>query len=196
MQTFARVYQMHDHIRTLDREGIRGALVETGCWKGGLGAYMALSGRETWLFDSFEGLPPLTEKDREIASLKGLPFGIESGYIAVSEEHVRTISRKLGVNPHIVKGWFSDTLPASKEAIGPIAILRLDGDTYSSTLEALQILYDSVVEGGFVVVDDFYDFEGCRLALQDFFREADIAPALHEYPNGRAYFRKTPVRRE
>lgn len=164
--------------------------METGCWKGGLGAYMALFGRETWLFDSFEGLPELSEKDAEIADPKGLPLHEKTGYIAVAEQTARDIARKLGSTPHIIKGWFSDTLPKYKEKIGPIAILRLDGDTYSSTKEALEILYDSVVAGGIVVIDDYYDFSGCREALYDFFKERHIAPALEQYPFGRAYFKK------
>ncbi len=192
MQTISRVYQMYDHIRELDKAGVKGAIVETGCWKGGLGAYMALSakGRETWLFDSFEGLPEMTEKDAEIVQAKKLEFNKKTGYIAVSETIAREIADELGAAPHIVKGWFSDSLPRHKKEIGPIAILRLDGDTYSSTMEALDALYDSVAEGGLVVVDDYYDFRGCREALYRFFNKRDINPALEEYPFGRAYFRK------
>lgn len=191
MQTIAGVYQMRDHIEELEKNAIKGAVVETGSWKGGLGAYMAGFGRETWLFDSFEGLPELTEKDIDIAQPKGLALNEKTGYIAVSEEYAKTIAHKLGTKPHIIKGWFSDTLPRHKEEIGPIALLRLDGDTYSSTMEALTILYDSVVKGGIVVVDDYYDFGGCREALYNFFNERGIAPALERYPFGRAYFKKS-----
>jgi len=190
MQTIAGVYQMQDHIQEIKRNGIKGAVVETGCWKGGLGAYMALFGLETWLFDSFEGLPEMTEKDEEIAIPKGLALHEKTGYIAVSENNAKEIARKLGSNPHIIKGWFSDTLPKYKEKIGPIAVLRLDGDTYDSTLEALEILYNNVVMGGIVVVDDYFDFKGCREALYDFFKTRGIAPAIKSYPFGRAYFIK------
>lgn len=191
MQTISRVYQMHDHIQELTRKNVQGSVVETGCWKGGLGAYMALSGRETWLFDSFEGLPELTEKDMEIAKPRGLELHTKTGYIAVSEETAQEIARKLNVKPHIIKGWFNETLPKYKKEIGPIAILRLDGDTYSSTKEALDILYENIVTGGIVVVDDYYDFKGCREALYDFFKEKKINPALQQYPFGRAYFKKS-----
>lgn len=190
MQTIAGAYQMRDHIREVSKNKIKGAIVETGCWKGGLGAYMASFGRETWLFDSFEGLPELTEKDLEIAEPKGLPLHTITGYIAVSENDAHTIAKKLRVNPHIIKGWFNTTLPRYKSEIGPIAILRLDGDTYSSTKEALNILYDSLVKGGIVVVDDYHDFKGCREALYDFFLEQKISPALYQYPFGRTFFRK------
>lgn len=190
MQTIAGVYQMRDHIKEITINNINGAIVETGCWKGGLGAYMALFGREVWLFDSFEGLPELIEKDIEIADSRGLPLYVKTGYIAVFEKTAHDIARKLGVKPHIIKGWFRDTLPMYKDKIGPIAILRLDGDTYNSTKESLDILYDSVVAGGIIIIDDYYDFSGCRKALYDFFNEHNIAPALQYYPFGRAYFRK------
>jgi len=190
MQTIAGVYQMCDHLEELNRRGIEGAVVETGSWKGGLGAYMAGFGRATWLFDSFEGLPELTEKDKDIAEPKGLALNEKTGYIAVSEECAQRIARKLGTTPHIIKGWFSDTLPRYKGEIGSIALLRLDGDTYSSTMEALTIFYDNVVTGGIVVVDDYHDFGGCREALYNFFNERAIAPALEQYPFGRMYFRK------
>lgn len=190
MQTIAGVYQMRDHIEELNRNEVHGAVVETGSWKGGLGAYMAGFGRETWLFDSFEGLPELTEKDRDIAEPKGLALNEKTGYIAVSEEYAKTIAGRLGTTPHIIRGWFKDTLPVYKEKIGPISLLRLDGDTYSSTMEALVILYDNVVRGGIVVIDDYHDFGGCREALYDFFNRNTIAPELEQYPFGRMYFRK------
>ncbi len=193
MQTISRAYQMHDHIQQLTKAGVKGAIVETGCWKGGLGAYMALSAgpaRQTWLFDSFEGLPEMTQKDAEIVTAKGLEYNKKTGYIAVSEQNVRDISAKLGVTPHIVKGWFKDSLPKYRKEIGPIAVLRLDGDAYSSTMEALDALYDSVVPEGVVVIDDYYDFKGCREAIYDFFNKRKINPALREYPYGRVYFVK------
>jgi O-methyltransferase len=191
MQTIAGIYQMNEHIRYVQQKNIPGAIVETGSWKGGLGAYMAQFGRETWLFDSFEGLPEMNEKDREITEPKGLAMHEKTGYIAVPEQMARDIAAKLGTKPHIIKGWFIDTLPKYKQEIGAISILRLDGDTYDSTQQALEILYESVSPGGVVVVDDYYDFSGCREALYDFFKKMNIAPALHRYPFGRAYFVKS-----
>jgi hypothetical protein len=190
MQTIAGVYQMNDHIHSVIKNNIPGAIVETGCWKGGVGAYMAQFGRQTWLFDSFEGLPEMNEKDSEITGPKGLALYEKTGYIAVPEQMARNIAEKLGTQPHIIKGWFKDTLPRYKNEIGPISILRLDGDTYDSTIQALESLYDSVSAGGIVVVDDYYDFSGCRDALYDFFRARKIAPAIQRYPFGRAYFLK------
>lgn len=189
MVPFSGVYQMHEHLRDLKQRAVPGAVVEAGCWKGGLGAFMALSGRDTWLFDSFEGFPEFTEQDVDIVASRGFPLHTKTGYLAVSEQNAHDIADKLHVTPHIIKGWFKDTLPKHKKAIGSIALLRLDGDTYSSTKDSLEALYDSVSPGGIVVIDDFNSFQECRQAVYDFFAEKRIAPPIESYPFGRAYFK-------
>jgi hypothetical protein len=64
-----------------------------------------------------------------------------------------------------LKGWFKDTLHAAP--IERLALLRVDGDLYSSTTDALEALYDRVVPGGFVIVDDYF-LPNCRQAVDDF----------------------------
>lgn len=181
---------MRDLIREIDAGGVQGAIVETGCWKGGLGAYMAQFGRPVWLFDSFEGLPPLSEKDIDIAAPHKLELHVHTGYISVPEESAHEIARKLNVKPHIIKGWFSDTLPKYKEEIGKIAILRMDGDTYESTKQTLDTLYGQVVKGGIVVIDDYDSFSGCREAVYEYFVKNKTFPSILRYPGGKAYFKK------
>src|SRR3990167_10331958 len=118
----------------LVRHAPPGAIVEAGCWKG-----MALSGRDTYLFDSFDGLPETSEKDSHMR--RTLPLKQKTNYLKVSEESVYEISRKLKVDPYVIKGWFNETLPQWKEKIGKIAVLHVDGDIYSSTKEVLSCLY-------------------------------------------------------
>jgi hypothetical protein len=80
---------------------------------------------------------------------------------------------------HYHKGWFQDTLPADAPGIGEIALLRLDGDWYASTKVCLEHLYDKVVKGGFVVVDDYGAYEGCRKAVDEFMQSRSIKAYLH-----------------
>ena len=75
---------------------------------------------------------------------------------------------------HIVKGWFQDTLPAFKDEIGPIAILRLDGDWYESTKCCLEHLYEQVVPGGYVIIDDYGCWGGCRIATDEFLENTGL----------------------
>ena len=187
MVEYDALYQMRNLILDVDSNNVKGAIVETGCWNGGCGAYMAYvskqngSNRQTWLFDSFHGLPEATDNDEFFAKKVGLPLDNLSGHLKASIENVESISSQLGVknNTHIIKGWFKDTIPLNKKNIGKIAILRLDGDLYDSTKIVLDELYSSVSNGGYVVVDDF-PFPGCRKAIFDFFSEQGIAPYIKD----------------
>jgi hypothetical protein len=71
----------------------------------------------------------------------------------------------LSENIRFVKGWFCDTMP--KLSIGKIAMLRLDGDMYSSTWDVLENLYHKLSIGGYLIIDDFA-LNGCRKAIEDF----------------------------
>jgi hypothetical protein len=159
----------------LDRvreDGIAGDLAETGAWRGGacifMKGYLAaweMHARKVWVADSFEGLPvPTMPQDR------GHDFSAgKVPILAVSLEEVRENFRRYGVldeGVHFLKGWFRDTLPSAP--IEKLALLRLDGDLYESTMDALNALYQKVEPGGFVIVDDYGDFEPCRRAIHEF----------------------------
>lgn len=98
------------------------------------------------------------------------------------EENVRKVVLDIvGYDPDrlfIHSGWFQDTVPLAAREIGPIAVLRLDGDLYDSTRVCLEHLYPLVVKGGFVYVDDWIG-SGCRMACEEFFRNNGINPYLH-----------------
>ena len=64
-----------------------------------------------------------------------------------------------------LKGWFKDTLP--KADIGALSILRLDGDMYQSTMDALNALYPRVSPGGYCIIDD-YALPNCQKAVDEF----------------------------
>jgi O-methyltransferase len=164
--------------------------VEAGCWRGGTGAYMAkVSGRKTYLLDSFQGFPDISEKDSKLEATGKL-----KGYLKVAKQDVVDICNRLGVlnNVEIIEGYFNETIPKTKDKIGNIAVLRLDGDLYSSTKEVLDMLYDSVVPGGYIIIDDYDDFDGCRLAVHEFLGEKHISTEIYNYPSeGKAFFRKT-----
>ena len=77
----------------------------------------------------------------------------------------------------IVKGFFNDTLPHI--AVQRISFLRLDGDLFISTYDAIVNLYDKVVPGGFIYVDDFGSFPGCRAAVNKFRSKNRIVEPIH-----------------
>jgi O-methyltransferase len=101
--------------------------------------------------------------------------------LAVSQEEVEENFRRLGlldVNVRFLKGWFIDTLPTAP--IDKIAVLRLDGDLASSTLEALENLESKVSPGGFILVDDFNDIPQCKWAVEKYRKERNITAPIHE----------------
>jgi hypothetical protein len=65
-------------------------------------------------------------------------------------------------------GWFQDRVPTDASSIGSVALLHLDGDWYESTKICLDHLYANVSSGGFVVIDDYGTYDGCRRAVDAF----------------------------
>lgn len=133
--------------------------------RGALAAYGDRS-RNVWVADSFEGLP---RPDAKFSADANSDFYRFSDVLAVSLEKVQANFEKYGLlDEHVkfLKGWFKDTLPTAP--IDRLAILRLDGDMYESTIQALDALYPKVSPGGYVIVDDYYAVEECRQAVTDY----------------------------
>jgi O-methyltransferase len=185
------ISQCLDIIR-LDR--VPGDLAETGAWRGGacifMRGYLAawdMKDRTVWVADSFEGLPkPALPQDA------GYDFSVEQvPILAVTLQEVQENFRRYGLldeQVRFLKGWFRDTLPAS--GIEQLALLRLDGDLYESTMDALNALYHKVSAGGFVIVDDFGDFEPCRRAIHEFRGRQGITEPIVPIDWTGAYWRK------
>lgn len=189
-------------INTVIDEKIDGDFIETGVWRGGATIFMRAAlkvrgnnSRSVWVADSFEGLPkPDKEKfPREAASFASSAMTKYYNHLAVSIEEVKQNFETFGLldeNVKFLKGWFKDTLPTAP--IESLAILRLDGDYYESTMDALVNLYDKVSPGGFVIVDDYGEdaWTYCRKAVDDFRRERDIQSPLIRVDRPCSYWRK------
>ncbi|HEV2446010.1 MAG TPA: TylF/MycF/NovP-related O-methyltransferase, partial [Candidatus Sulfopaludibacter sp.] len=191
MASLERLATLWQQVRYLDRYGIGGALVECGVWRGGCAGMMALAHlhaggpatREIHLFDSFQGLP---QPDRRfdgmeaVAMAAGRADGVAApigACVASAEDSRQLLVDLIGYPSHLVKthaGWFEDTLPLAAPAVGPVALLRLDGDWYRSTKICLEHLYDQVSAHGVVVIDDYGHFRGCRKAVDEFVEKLGI----------------------
>jgi O-methyltransferase len=151
---------------------VEGSIVECGTWRGGMIAGIAdvLGSRRCYyLCDSFQGLPPAKEIDGA-AALAWQADTTSPKYhdnCTASEEDARAaMSMSSAKDYHIVKGWFEETLP--KLPPQPIALLRMDADWYDSTKCILDNLADRVVRGGLIIIDDYYAWEGCTVAVNEF----------------------------
>jgi O-methyltransferase len=159
-------------VDVLERD-VAGDLIETGVWRGGAAILMRAvlkaygdPGRSVYAADSFEGLPP-PDSERYPAD-KGLTLN-EHPILAVSLEDVRANFDRyhlLDDRVVFVKGWFRDTLPRLRNH--QWSVVRLDGDLYESTTDALVNLYPGLSSGGWLIVDDYGDIAACRSAVNDY----------------------------
>ncbi|HKW64835.1 MAG TPA: TylF/MycF/NovP-related O-methyltransferase [Candidatus Acidoferrum sp.] len=151
---------------------VPGDVVECGTWRGGMIAGIADilgPGRRYRLFDSYEGMPPAKEIDGQAALAWQRDTTGKSYYNncrASEDEAKRAMSMSTATDYEVVKGWFNDTLPLATKR--PIALLRMDADWYDSTKQILDNLASFVVPGGLILVDDYYVFEGCACAVNEY----------------------------
>jgi O-methyltransferase len=159
--------------RQIVKDNIPGDFIETGVWRGGSVIFMkallknaGISDRTVWVADSFDGLPEPDES--KYPADKGDGHHTERE-LAITQEQVKKNFEKynlLDENVKFLKGWFKDTLPTAP--INSLALLRLDGDMYESTMDGLTNLYPKLSKGGFLIVDDWGAVPGCQLAVKDY----------------------------
>jgi O-methyltransferase len=154
------------------RQGVPGDLIETGVWRGGASIFMRAvlkaygdTQRTVWLADSFQGLP---KPDPEEYPADAKDQSWKNAALAIPVEEVEANFRKydlLDDQVQFLVGWFRDTLPTAP--MDKLAVLRLDGDMYESTIDALTYLYPKLSRGGYAIIDD-YAIPGCQAAVKDY----------------------------
>jgi hypothetical protein len=148
--------------------------------------------RLVWVADSFAGLPP--PDTARFPSDEGITLHRFS-QLAVSLESVRENFRRYGLldeQVRFLKGWFRDTLPAAP--IRRLAVLRLDGDLYESTIQALDALYPKLSPGGYLIVDDYGNVAACRQAVHDYRDDHQITEPIERIDWGGAFWRRESSR--
>jgi O-methyltransferase len=161
---------------------VEGDLIETGVWRGGATIFMravlkahAVTDRSVWVADSFQGLPP--PDSTKYPADAGAQYHMTKLF-AVSLDVVKSNFEKYGLldeQVRFLKGWFRDTLPHAP--IKKLAVIRLDGDMYESTMDALTALYPKLSEGGYLIADD-YALPGCKQAIQDYRKAKGITQEI------------------
>ena len=151
------------------------SFVECGVAKGGCLAMMKFSSgknNKIFGFDSFEGMPDITSEDLSeeynksniFTDFGNLSGGIDSVYNTFNKSNLNMDNIKL------IKGFFQNTLEIQENInnVGKIAVLRLDGDWYESTRICLEKLYDKVIDGGIIIIDDYGHWVGAKKAVDEF----------------------------
>jgi O-methyltransferase len=183
MTSEEKMFALYRAVKYLERNGIRGDVVECGVASGGsmmLAASTILSegngAREIWLFDTFAGMPQPSERD---VNFRGEEARIQ-WEASRAEDHNKWCYASLAVvkanmettgypreKIRYIQGRVEDTVPS--QAPESIALLRLDTDWYASTRHELEHLYPRLREGGVLIIDDYGHWEGCRQATDEFF---------------------------
>ena len=174
----------------IEEEQIPGDVVECGVYRGGSAATIARvathsrMNRTVWLFDSFQGMPPVTEADGT---------GAEDwvGALSYDPRKVEKLLRRTGSDlsrVRIVKGFFADTFP--EVDIPQIALLNVDSDWYESVKICFEKFYDAVAPGGFVSIDDYGAWPGCRLAVDEFFQKRGLTHKILPVDSTASWFQK------
>jgi len=137
-----------------------------------LGYTIKNSNKNFWLFDSFEGLPAPTAKDKlkdDIFNLKNI-----EAYQGTMKHGVESVLNNLKAvdfpitRTRVIDGFIEDTI-ATNEMPKQVSFAYVDFDFYNPIKTALEFLHTVLVPGGIVVVDD-YDFfsEGAKIAVDEF----------------------------
>lgn len=192
----ARMDNIHQCLDTIIADKIPGDLIETGVWKGGATIFMRgylaahdIKKRKVWVADSFAGVPKAgCAQDHQEMDLSADIFP----YLAVSQEEVEELFSRhdlLDDKVKFLKGWFKDTLPTAP--IKKLALLRLDGDLYESTMDALTNLYHKVSPGGFIIIDDYNALNVCKTAVDEFRTRHAILEPLTNIDTCAVFWRKS-----
>lgn len=190
-----RLDNLQDCLTDVIEDGVPGDVIETGVWRGGAVIFMrallkayGVDDRTVWVADSFRGLPkpdPSRREDTEDALWK-------EHQLAIPLEQVKANFQRYGLLDEQVQflpGWFEDTLPTAP--LDRIAVMRLDGDLYDSTMVALRSLYPKLSPGGYVIIDDYHSVRGCKQAVDDFRAEHGITSELRQVDWTCRYWRRT-----
>lgn len=171
-----RLENIEECFHSIVADDVPGDLIECGVWRGGGAVLMRglleayeIPGRCVWVADSFQGLPPPT-------AAPDVAFGLDLSrkacpMLAVDRETVERTFDSYGLldeRVRFLEGWFKDTL--AQAPIERLALLRMDGDIYESTMDIFHALYDKLSIGGYLVIDDLF-VPTCRQAVNEF-REA------------------------
>ncbi|MCB0870980.1 MAG: class I SAM-dependent methyltransferase [Solirubrobacterales bacterium] len=188
MTGLQRLDDLQECVEAIVRDGVEGDVIEAGTWRGGSSILMRATldslgenSRKVWLADSFSGFPE--PDDESFPEDRNLNFGIsvdlsKADFLAVPVEEVRGNFERLGLNHDLefVEGFFEDTMEGLSD--GRWSLVRLDGDTYESTMLSLRALYPGLAKGGYLVLDDYGFLPECKRAVEEFRAEHGITEPI------------------
>ncbi|MES1221759.1 MAG: TylF/MycF/NovP-related O-methyltransferase [Bacteroidota bacterium] len=193
---YKRMSNVQNCVIDVINSNIPGDLIETGVWRGGTVIFMRailkafnVTDRIVWAADSFDGLPE-PNPNKYQADKEDRHYTFDE--LKISLDIVKKNFQKydlLDGQVKFLKGWFSDTLPTAP--INKLAVLRLDGDMYESTMDGLENLYPKLSVGGYLIIDDWGSVKGCQLAVNDYRKKYGIIENIITVDDDAVYWKKT-----
>jgi ubiquinone/menaquinone biosynthesis C-methylase UbiE len=194
-----RIFSLFVLTRHICMNDFPGNFVECGVAAGGTSALIASiikkyskQKRFLYAFDSFEGMLEPTNEDVMNNGATAQSVGWGTGTCAASKQNVVDMCKQMDLADIIipVKGYFKDTLPQKRNEIGSIAFLHLDGDWYESTKSILTNLYDNIITGGVLQVDDYGHWAGCKKAIHEFESQNNLKFVINNIDGSGVWFIK------
>lgn len=199
MTTLERMYAMYKATEHVSRNSVKGAIVECGVWRGGSIMISALTfkkfqdmSRTFYLYDTFAGMSKPGNVDTTrydgAKALDMWKFHHVNGKVAWCDASLEDVRRNVYATGYpknkfvFVEGKVENTIPHTVPE--RIALLRLDTDWYNSTYHELVHLFPKLSPGGVLIIDDYGHWEGCRRAVDQYFRENNVPMLLHRIDYG------------
>lgn len=199
MTSVERMYALYKAVLYVLDNNIEGSFVECGVWRGGSSMLIAkmlvdkqVRNRKLYMYDTFEGMSEPTQhdvdyhgEDAKLLLNKSAKEDPTSIWCYSDYEEVNNNMLKTGLSSdqfEMIKGMVEDTIP-EKMNFNKIALLRLDTDFYESTKHELIHLYPLLTESGVIIIDDYGHWQGCRKAVDEYFKNNNINILLNRIDN-------------
>ena len=174
-------------LKEIFEKNIEGDFVETGVWRGGnlilFKKYIQkyhLKDKKIFGYDTFEGFPEPTINDKDFKNISAFEYiknkkveNFSSYHSKISLDQVKeNFIKQTGDsdNLFLFKGATNDTLQKNSNLPDKIAILKLSTCFYESTKFELEIMYEKLQKGGYLIIDDYGWWKGAKLAFDEFFK--------------------------
>lgn len=169
-------------VAEVEQNRLSGKLIETGCALGGSALIIAAvknKHRLLEIYDSFEQIPPPSSNDGQDAHQRydqitsgksrgidgNMYYGYQDNLLEVVSQNFSTFGYPLLENrAELIKGYFENTLHIN----GPVAFAHIDCDWYESVKICLYNISPQLVIGGRMIIDDYFDWSGCKQAVDEF----------------------------
>jgi len=171
-----------NEIREAERQGF---FIEAGCALGGTSILISKQKSEErpfQVYDVFGMIPPPTKEDTEDVHdryqtiVEGKSEGLNGnkyyGYEENLYEKVQSNLKSFGIDcqkesVRLIKGLVQDTMKINE----PVAFAHIDVDWYEPVKTCLEQIFPNLVVGGCIILDDYYDWGGCRKATDEYLRQ-------------------------